>query len=199
MSKAIDWEKIIIREINALWAKSDKFLPCHGPSHHIRVWKTAKPFGINKKADMAILAAACLLHDVVAFNRSRIKNHDIESAKIARKILLKIGFPAGKIKKVYTIIGRHRSSKKAVGCLEEKIMRSFDKVDALGPLGIYRMIAPMAVRGYDLKTIISWFCQKKKIQAKWQSIEFPEIKKRYRPDYQYTLDFFKKLSAIKDP
>jgi len=191
------WERKIIAKLNQYWKKSEKFLPCHGPSHHIRVWKMAEKFGLKKGADMEILVACCLLHDIVAFNKSAIKNHDIASAKIAKKILSEINFSKGKINEVYQIISNHRSFKKNVSTLEGDIMHSFDKVDAFGTIGIYRIIAPMSIRGYSKGVIVKWFIDNKKLEAKWQAIKFPEIKKQYKKDYLYTVDFFKKLAKFK--
>lgn len=190
------WEKRIIKKVNQLWEKSDKFLPCHGPSHHVRVWKNAEKFGKKKRVDMEILAASCLLHDIVAFNKVPIKDHDLKSAKIAKLILKNIHFPKDKIATVYQIISSHRTKKNQEGGLEGDIMRAFDKVDAFGPLGVYRIITPMSIRGHDLKTIIKWFIKDGKLEAKWNSIKFPEIQKKYKKDYLYTLNFFKKLTRF---
>jgi len=188
------WEKKLIAKINKLWENSDKFLPCHGPAHHIRVWKLAEKFGRNKKADMEILVACCLLHDIVAFNKSPIKDHDIASAKIAKKILKEIKFPKEKINIVHQIISSHRSSRKQAGSLAGDIMHSFDKVDAFGPIGVYRIITPMIIRGYSMETIIRWFGAGQKLKNKWQAIKFDEIKRKYKKEYLYTLDFFQKLA-----
>ncbi len=191
------WEKKIGRKINQLWQKSDKFLPCHGPSHHRRVWKNAEKFGKKKGADLEILVASCLLHDIAAFNKMPIKNHDLQSAKIARSVLESTRFPKEKIKIVCRIISTHRSGKKQAGGLEGDIMKAFDKVEALGPLGVYRIIAPMSIRGYDLATTVKWFLIDGKIKRKWQAIKFPEIKRQYRTDYLYTINFFEKLAKFK--
>ncbi|MFA6254802.1 MAG: HD domain-containing protein [Patescibacteria group bacterium] len=191
------WEKKISQKINQLWQKSNKFLPCHGPSHHWRVWKNAEKFGKKKGADLEILVASCLLHDLAAFNKSPINGHNLQSAKIAKSVLESINFPKEKIKVVCGIISTHRSGKKQAGGLEGDIMKAFDKVDTLGPMGVYRIITPMSIRGYDLTTIVKWFLTDGKVKRKWQAIKFPEIKRQYRSDYLYTLNFFKKLAKFK--
>jgi len=191
------WEKKIGQKINQLWQKSDKFLPCHGPSHHWRVWKNAEKFGKKKGADLEILVASCLLHDIAAFNKSPVKDHNLRSAKVAKSILESINFPKEKIGVVYKIIATHRSGEKQAGGLEGDIFKAFDKVDTLGPLGVYRIITPMSIRGYDLAATVRWFLTEGKIKKKWQSIKFPEIKKQYRHDYLYTLNFFEKLAKFK--
>ncbi|MFA5022260.1 MAG: HD domain-containing protein [Patescibacteria group bacterium] len=191
------WEKKIGKKINQLWQQSDKFLPCHGPKHHFRVWQNAEKFGKKVGADLEILVASCLLHDIAAFNQLPIENHDSRSAKIAQKILAEINFPKDKIKTVSKIICGHRSKSQGHGSLEGDIMKSFDKVDAFGQIGVYRIITPMAIRGYNLDVIIKWFLDEGKLAAKWQAIKFPEIKKQYQKDYLYTLNFFKKLAKFR--
>ncbi|MBU1149010.1 HD domain-containing protein [Patescibacteria group bacterium] len=188
------WEKILIKEIWRLWDKSDKFLPCHGPEHHIRVWKNAEKFGLKKKADMGVLLASCLLHDVVAYNQSSEKGHDLASAKMAIKILQKIKFPQAKIKLVEENIMLHRTKKQVGKNLEGAIMKSFDKIDCFGATGVYRIITPITIRKWGIKKCINYFLHQGHIKAKWEAIVFPELKKKYKKDYQYTVDYFKQLA-----
>lgn len=172
-------------------------MPCHGPSHHIRVWKNAEKFGKKLNADLEILVASCLLHDIAAFDRTSISGHDLKSAKKAAQILKEIKFPKDKISIVSKIISNHRSRSKTKTVLEGEIMKAFDKVDAFGTIGIYRIITPMTIRGYDLDMIVKWFLDDGKLEAKWQAIKFKEIRGRYRKDYLYTLRFFKELAKFR--
>lgn len=188
------WEKVLIKEISAQWKRSRKFLPCHGPEHHIRVWQMAKPFGLRKKADMEVLVASCLLHDIVAFNPSPAENHHEASAKIAVQILKKVKFPPEKIKKVSQIISQHRSSYKGKETLEGRIMKSFDKIDAFGPLGVYRILTPMSIRGLNIKEIIKRYLYQGGLTEKWKSISFLELRNKHKKDYLYAIKYFKDLA-----
>lgn len=187
------WEPILIRELLLLWKKSDKFLPCHGPDHHLCVWRMAKPFGPKKKADMEVLAAACLLHDVYCFNIGAPQGHDTKSAKIAKKVLIKIKFPKDKISAVIAAIAGHRS-KTQTNNLEGKIVKSFDKIDAFGPVGVYRVIAPFSIRKYGADDIVGWVLKEKRLDKKWAAIPFPELKKKYKHAYFYSKKYFKSLA-----
>ncbi|MFH0952338.1 MAG: HD domain-containing protein [Patescibacteria group bacterium] len=188
------WEKLLLKEINRRWNKSKKFLPSHGPIHHIRVWKNAETFGLKKKADMEVLVASCLLHDIAAYNPSKASNHEIVSAKIASQLLKKIAFPIAKIGLVTDCISHHRSGYTKSISLEAKIMKSFDKIDALGPIGVYRIITPLGIRGWTAEKIVKKYLYQGGITKKWEAIAFPELKRKHKKDYLYSLNYFKKLA-----
>lgn len=190
------WEKKIVKELYRLWNHSQKFLMCHGPEHHLRVWKTAEPFGRKKGADMDVLLASCLLHDVSAFNRMTPKGHETVSARIAEKVLKRVGFPADKIPAVLHAISEHRSDSKVENSLEGRIFKAFDKIDAFGPIGVYRILLPLSVRGYTLEDIIGWAFEHQRLQKKWSSVTFPELRRKYRSRYLYTVDYFQRLRSL---
>lgn len=187
------WEKVITKELYRLWEHSQKFLMCHGPEHHIRVWKTAEPFGRKKKADMDVLVACCLLHDVSSFDRAEPHGHETRSAEIANRLLKKVGFPQEKISAVLFAISEHRSDSKVKNSLEGRIFKAFDKIDAFGPIGVYRILLPLSIRGYTLEDIIGWAFDHQRLQKKWHSVTFPELRKKYRARYLYTVEYFKRL------
>jgi hypothetical protein len=188
------WEKTLLGELQKLWKTSDKFLPCHGPEHHIRVWQMAKTFGLKKHADMEVLLAACLFHDVYSFYEGEPKDHEKKSAIIARRILRKVGFPKLKIEKVTVAIMDHRSSVRGEQSLEGDILKSFDKLDAFGPIGVYRIITPLSIRKYGVYDILGWAFGEHRLDKKWSSIPFLEIRRKYRARFEYTKRYFHDLS-----
>ncbi len=186
------WERIIERELWKLWERSHKFLLCHGPEHHIRVWKTAEAFGRKKGVDMDVLVACCLLHDVSSFNQSSPKNHEVKSARIAERLLRRIHFPKEKIPIVTEAIAGHRSAK-ATMSLEGKIFKAFDKIDAFGAIGVYRILLPLSIRRYSAEEITAWALAEGHLQKKWNSIAFPELRRQYRKEYEFTRQYFQQL------
>jgi hypothetical protein len=190
------WEKVLIKELYRLWDHSQKFLICHGPEHHIRVWRTAESFGRKKGADMDVLLASCLLHDVSAFDRMSPKGHEIVSARIAQKVLKRVGFPKEKVPMVLHAISEHRSDSKVKNTLEGRIFKAFDKIDAFGPIGVYRILLPLSIRGYSLEDIIGWAFDHQRLAKKWQSVTFPELRKKYKSRYDFTVDYFTQLRKI---
>lgn len=115
--------------------------PGHDFEHIMRVYKNAQKIGKEENADMKVLLAAALLHDLVVYPKGsakRSKSSD-DSADIAEKILQKSGWPKTTIDKVSYCIRTHSYSKKIRPVtLEAKILQDADRLDALGAIGIAR-------------------------------------------------------------
>lgn len=117
--------------------------PAHDFQHILRVYRNVEM--ISKKeegADLDIVLAAALLHDLVVYPKGSTKtiNSADESAEIAKKILSEYKwYPAEKIEKVVDVIRIHSYSKKLTpSTLEGKILQDADRLDAIGAIGIAR-------------------------------------------------------------
>lgn len=130
----------------------------HDYGHVERVTKTAMQIAKKYKIDKDVLKAACLLHDI-SYKKGITKKHHIESAKQARPLLKRLGFSKNKIEHIQEVIIHHvgHMEKSARGRLstEAKILRDADNIDALGSIGIIRMIQ------FSLKQEIPYFTSKK--------------------------------------
>lgn len=115
--------------------------PGHDFEHIMRVYKNAYKIGREEGADMKVLLAAALLHDLVVYPKGsakRSKSAD-DSADIAEKILEKRGWPRATIDRVSYCIRTHSYSKRIRPVtLEAKILQDADRLDALGAIGIAR-------------------------------------------------------------
>ena len=71
----------------------------HDFEHIMRVLKNATMLARKEKANIRIITAAVLLHDIVSYPKSdpRSKNSSVESAQEAGKILKKYNFSQGQI------------------------------------------------------------------------------------------------------
>ncbi|MEM3715074.1 MAG: HD domain-containing protein, partial [Nitrososphaeria archaeon] len=89
----------------------------------------------DSNVDLDVVKAAALLHDVARSmeDEGKIKDHAIEGAKIARRILKEVGFPEAKIEKVvYCImVHRYRNNLKPE-IIEAQILQDADRLDMLG-------------------------------------------------------------------
>ena len=107
----------------------------------------------NIKADKEVLTLACLLHDI-AFKNGSVKDHSLVGAKEAEKILIDLDFPKEKIKKIVLAIEDHDNHfshllrKKEELQIESRILRDADNIDALGRIGLHRMIAFSKSQGF---------------------------------------------------
>lgn len=116
----------------------------HSKIHVERVYKLATKLAKEENADLEIVKVAALLHDVARAmeDDGKIKDHAVESAKIAGKILRDINFPEEKIDKVVHCIEVHRFRKGVKAeSLEAKILQDADRLDIVGAIGIARVFA----------------------------------------------------------
>lgn len=126
-------------------AEAEKMLegrdPAHDHAHVMRVFKAAEQIGREEGADMEILLAAALLHDLIVHpkgSKKRTESAD-ESAELAEKMLAARGWPADRIEKVSYCIRTHSYSKNILPeTLEAKVLQDADRLDALGAIGIAR-------------------------------------------------------------
>lgn len=121
----------------------------HDWYHIERVYKMAKHIGKREQADMDVIKAAALLHDVgLSHEISSGVDHAEEGAKIAETFLKSIGFDQNKLDRVVESIRLHRYGKKARSeSLEGRILQDADRLDALGAIGIARAFAYGGARG----------------------------------------------------
>ncbi|HKU48724.1 MAG TPA: HD domain-containing protein [Nitrososphaera sp.] len=115
--------------------------PGHDFEHITRVYRNAEFIGQKEGADMEILLAAVLLHDLVVYPKGSAKSAKSadDSADMAEKILQGYGWPKDRIDRTCYCIRTHSYSKGLVpATLEGKILQDADRLDALGAIGIAR-------------------------------------------------------------
>jgi len=114
----------------------------HDFTHTERVYRNAIRISKGEKADLDVVKAAALLHDIARAkeDNGKIKCHAEHGAIIAEKILRKMNFPEEKIEKVVHAIRVHRYSKnKKAETKEAEIIQDADRLDALGAICIARI------------------------------------------------------------
>ncbi len=115
---------------------------CHGPDHTERVHATAIRIGLELGAELRILSAAALLHDIGRREESKSRGricHAALGAKLAEPILIDLGFTVEEIAAVQHCIASHRfRADNPPESLEARILFDADKLDSLGAIGIGR-------------------------------------------------------------
>ena len=134
----------------------------HGFDHVLRVVGLSKRIGEIEKADLDVLMPAAYLHDVARLDeKTKGVDHAIEGARIASEFLKKIGYPEDKIPLVEHAIRVHRfRSEEEPKTLEAKILRDADRLDALGAIGVYRVITHSCEEGRGIEDTIRHFEEK---------------------------------------
>jgi uncharacterized protein len=120
----------------------------HAYDHVKRVYLIALKIGKELGADLRILKAAALLHDVGRFREEETGvSHSILSGEMSEEILREVGYDANEIERVKSAIRTHRFSEGLTpDSLEGEILSDADKLDAIGAVGVFRSIAQAAVK-----------------------------------------------------
>jgi len=125
--------------------------PVHGFSHVLRVYKLAELIAQEEGADLKIVRAAALLHDVEGDVDVR-EDHHLSAASFAEKTLLDEGWDNEKIESVLHCIRAHRfrNNQEDPGTLEAQVLFDADKIDAIGAVGIARAVSYAIRAGMDV-------------------------------------------------
>ncbi len=131
----------------------------HDYQHIKRVINNALLVSKGVKVNYDVLLASSLLHDI-SYKDKPSKTHHIESSKIAIKILPNYGFKKDIIKMISHAILNHNRSFSPQDKIEEmsieaKVLCDADTLDALGVIGIIRMIS------FSINQKIPYFISKK--------------------------------------
>ncbi len=139
---------ITIEQARALYRQDGS---AHGFEHVLRVLKLAERIGAAEGADLQIVRAATLLHDVA---RGQAGNHAVLGAVRAREVLA--GAPADVIDAVAHAIAAHRFRGNAQpATLEARVLSDADKLDAIGAFGVARAYAIAGEDGQRLWAAVS--------------------------------------------
>ena len=139
--------------------------PAHDFQHIMRVYRNAELIGKEEGADMQVLLASALLHDLVVYPKGsskRSKSSD-DSADLAEKILAKKGWQKDMIDKVSYCIRTHSYSKRIVpSTLEGKVLQDADRLDALGAVGVARTFSVGGSENRRFYNPADPFCRQKR-------------------------------------
>jgi uncharacterized protein len=136
-------QMISIEEARRHYTQHD---PAHDFDHVLRVLRLAERIGQAERADLEILRAAALLHDVA---RGEEGDHAEMAAERAREILT--GHSPERVERVVEAIRSHRfRSGPAPTSLEARILYDADKLDAMGAIGVARAYAVAGQSGQRL-------------------------------------------------
>ena len=136
--------------------------PVHGYDHIYRVYMLALRLAESEGADVEIVKAAVLLHDINEFHETELdaqqrEEHHIASADFAEKILSTEGWSKKRIVAVKHCIRAHRfrSYAERPNTIEAKILFDADKLDAIGAIGVARAVAYAVRSGQPLFSEVS--------------------------------------------
>ncbi len=125
----------------------------HTLDHTMRVYSLCLKIGTDLKANLKVLGAAALLHDVGRPREEETAvSHSILSGEMGRGVLSESEFTDSEIDHVVDVIRTHRFSEGLEpNSLEGEILSDVDKLDAMGAIGVFRAIAQAASTGAGME------------------------------------------------
>jgi len=148
----------------------------HDYDHIQRVMNLCLKLGEKENADLDVLVAGALLHDVVNVPKNHPKRTEASrmAAEKGIELMMKAGFEGDVLDKTFNVILEHSFSLgKKPSSIESAILQDSDRIDALGAIGIMRMVSCGA-----------------KFKARYYESADPFANKRDYDDKKYTLDHF---------
>jgi uncharacterized protein len=127
---------------------SDDSRGAHAFEHAQRVRQLCLLIGRQEGADLEVLEAAALLHDIGRPQETATGvSHAQVGAEMAARFLGTTAFPLAKVAQVAGAIRTHRFSEKLTpDSLEGQILGDSDKLDAMGAVGLARTIEESLAR-----------------------------------------------------
>ena len=138
---------ISVAEAKALYDGADAV---HDFDHVLRVLRLAERIARAEGADLSIVRAAALLHDVGREEAQAAgADHATVAASEARRVLQ--GLPEAQVEAVVDAIAAHRfRTDPQPTTLEAKVLFDADKLDAIGAIGVARAFAYGGAHGQRL-------------------------------------------------
>jgi uncharacterized protein len=140
--------------------------PSHDINHTLRVLILAEKIGMKEKADLDIVSASAIFHDVIVYPKNHPKRlySSKESADFARNILIKEKlFPKEKIEivgKSIELCSFTRGVKPDF--LEARILQDADSLEAMGAISIMRTFSSAGQMNKIFYNNTDPFCKKRK-------------------------------------
>jgi uncharacterized protein len=162
----------------------------HSYAHVDRVVKIAAILAEKEQADMELVQAAALLHDI---GRAVGEPHNETGAKLASEILkTSTNYPQERIERIAKIVLRHPIAfRDRLETLEEKIVWDADKIDLLGVIGITRVFHWLGKKPFET-AVDTCFEELKPI---YNLLNTPSAHKIAKARYQRTIA---SLSALEE-
>ncbi|HNY35689.1 MAG TPA: HD domain-containing protein [Candidatus Pacearchaeota archaeon] len=152
--------------------------------HFVPTVKYALELAEELGADKEVVEIAAWLHDIGSVIYGR-KDHHITGAKIAEEKLKELNYPIEKIEMVKNCILNHRGSQKNnPTSVEEKIIADADALSNFDNIpGIFKA----AFIYENLNQMEAKEAVRKKLENKWNQLNFENSKKIIKPKYEAML------------
>ena len=157
--------------------------PSHDWLHVERVSHWCRRIGSELEADLSTLLPGALLHDIVSVRKDHPERAaaSAAAARAAEPLLAACGYDRAEIDSIQTIIREHSySAGHKPSTLESAVLQDADRLDALGAIGVLRLVTCGVRMG-----------------AQYYDADEPFARQRQLNDRMYSLDhFFTKILQL---
>ena len=124
----------------------------HTYDHTLRVHRISLTLGEALGANMRILGAAALFHDIGRPREAETgTSHAVLSGEMCRGVLQELEYTDVEIEEIVSAIRTHRFSEGLTPTsIEGEILSDADKLDAMGAIGVFRAIAQSQKTGVGI-------------------------------------------------
>ncbi len=178
-AKAISIAKELLKDVD----------PAHKWDHTARVLSRATELAIKYNADVEAVRLSCIFHDLG--RAEGVEGHEERSAHLARKFLIKEGYPKEFVEKVEKIILKHHLDPDKLESVEEKILWDADKLDSMGIVGFARCLLEEGFYRRNIEDAVSHLLRD--LREFENAMHFKETKKLARVKKVGVLKFIEKL------
>lgn len=119
--------------------------------HTLRVGSYGKTLAEAEGANVELVVAACLLHDVAHFDHDNWKDHGRLGARVSRPVLLELGYTPEETENICYSVAVHvdgQADFEHPPTLEAEVVSDADNIDRFGPYRILQMCT-IDVEGYS--------------------------------------------------
>ncbi|MGV9172636.1 MAG: HD domain-containing protein [Promethearchaeia archaeon] len=167
----------------------------HGFPHVMRVFNMCMVLAKNLTIDSVVLKISALLHDIGRIKEKKEgKNHAELSAEMAKGFFesTPINISKDTQERILHCIRAHSfSNGVSPETIEAKILSDADKLDALGPIGLYRTIGFTVKNGGGLKKVMEHL--ENKILRLKDLLYLDQSKVIAQKKHGFVLNFYQKL------
>lgn len=163
--------------------------PSHDLSHILRVMRTCTNLAPSVGANLEIVHAAALLHDVVNLPKNHPERAQASTlaAEKSQLYLEESGFTSSEITHIKNVIIEHSFSRGLKpSSPESAVLQDADRLDSLGAIGLLRTATCGAKMGASYYDINEPFARTRALNDKSFTIDHFEVKLLKLPDFMNT-------------
>lgn len=166
--------------------------------HTLRVTNYGREIAEAEGADVEVVLAGCLLHDLAHFETGDYRDHGRTAAHMARPILQEVGYSAKKVEAICYAVAVHVDGEadfEHAHTLEADVVSDADNVDRFGP---YNLLQQGSKKLDDYEALVQFASERLPVLEKYLAdnpLETKTGKKIFAQQLEHQVSFYTWLLA----